>query len=121
MIYEVMITVATFDILPTDDMFPEVLSEFPEEDPYTDKFDRLNYGWIFCVMNMGTMLIIFLVYCLLYLIYPIAKFFGKYFKRAKKFKKKLKKMLFWNHAIVFIQEGCLEILISAVINLDYMR
>ena len=102
MIYEVMITVATFDILPTDDMFPLVLSEFPDEDAYTDKFDRLNYGSIFCVMNMGTMLIIFLVYMSLYTFYAILSLLGLVFKKARKMKKKLAKSLFWNHAIVFL-------------------
>ena len=73
MIYEVMITVATFDILPTDDWFPLVLTKLPEEDAYTDKFDRMDYGSLFTVMNMGTLFIIFLYYVLLYTIYPCAE------------------------------------------------
>ena len=120
MIYEVMIQVATFDILPTDDWFPIVLTELPEEDPYSDKFDRLNYGSVFTIMNMGTMLIIFLYYALLYVIYPVMWFFARFSKRVRKLSSKLEDMLFWNHGIVFIQEGFLEIMIAAYINFDYM-
>ena len=120
MIYEVMITVATFDILPTDDMFPLVLAELPEEDAYTDKFDRLNYGSVFTVMNMGTLLIIFLYYVVLYSIYPCVRLGKNHLKWCNKLEKKLNGMLFWNHAIVFIQEGFIEILIGALINFKYM-
>ena len=120
MIYEVMITVATFDILPTDDVFPEIFTLLPEEDAFTDKFDRLNYGSTFCIMNMGTMLIIFLGYTVLYFVYFLCKLLSPVSKKAKKISKKLNKMLFWNHAIVFLQEGFLEILIAAVINFVYM-
>ena len=77
MIFEVMISVATFDILPTDDWFPLVLTELPEVEPYTDKFDRLNYGSVFTIMNMGTMLIIFIYYSILYFSYPIVKLLSK--------------------------------------------
>jgi len=41
LLYEVMINVATFDILPTDDIFLEFFPNLPEDDPYTEKFDRL--------------------------------------------------------------------------------
>ena len=102
MIYEVMITVATFDILPTDDFFPDIWPELPEVDAFTDKFDRLNYGSIFCIMNMGTMLLIFLYYMVLYIFYAIFTILRHVSKRAKKWRKKLKAMLFWNHAIVFL-------------------
>ena len=44
MLYEVMITVATFNILPTDDMFPSVFPDLTEEEPFSDKFERLDYG-----------------------------------------------------------------------------
>ena len=89
MIFEVMISVATFDILPTDDWFPIVLTELPEEDPYSDKFDRLNYGSVFTIMNMGTMLLIFIYYSVLYLIYPFASLLSGNLKCAKKLKDKL--------------------------------
>ena len=71
MIYDVMIAVATFDILPTDDFFPDIFTGLPEEDAFNDKFDRLNYGSVFCIMNLGTILIVFVFYLLLYLLYAI--------------------------------------------------
>ena len=42
MIYEVMITIASFDILPTDDIFPLFFPSLPPIDsPYDELFERL--------------------------------------------------------------------------------
>ena len=70
LIYDMMISVATFDIIPTDDIFPNFFPDLPDENPFTDKFDRLNVGSRFLIMNMGTMLIIFGFYVLLFIVYP---------------------------------------------------
>ena len=102
LIYDVMIAVATFDILPTDDIFPSVFQDLPEDDAYSDKFERLNIGSKFLIMNMGTMLLIFLLYCLLFLIYPCLFKLRKHLKCTKKAHYKLKKILFWSHPILFI-------------------
>ena len=81
----------------------------------------MDYGSPFTVMNMGTMFLIFLYYVLLYSLYPFVESCGKQIKCAKKFGKGMRKMLFWNHAIVFLQEGFLEILIVTAINFIYLR
>ena len=118
MIYEVMITVATFDILPTDELFPLIFPNIPEIDAYSPKFDRLGYGSMFIIMNMGTMLIVLFYYLALYLVVlPCARLSAKFgSRRGKRTEKKLRKVLFWDHAIVFLQEGFMEICISALIN-----
>ena len=43
MLYEVMITVATFDILPSDDILPDLFPNLDREEPFSDKFDSLGY------------------------------------------------------------------------------
>ena len=67
-----MIPVASFDFLPTDDFYPELFSELPEREAYSTKFDRLNYGSMYLIINMGTLLMFFAWLTLLYLLYPIA-------------------------------------------------
>ena len=121
LVFDVMISVATFDLLPTDLILPELFTNLPEDDPFTDKFDRLGIGSRFLVMNMGTMLLIFMFYIILYFIYPCVRFFRHDIKCCKKTAKKLKPMLFWNHSILFLLEGYLDILIAAFINLVFLR
>ena len=121
LLYDVMITIATFDVLPTDDVFPSIFPELPEDNPFNDKFDRLQIGSSFLVMNMGTMLLIFTFYSVLYAIYPCVKFIKNEAKCAKKLEKKIRNMIFWNHTIIFFYEGYLDILISSSINLYFLN
>ena len=116
-----MITVATFDILPTDEIFPTFFPQLPEDNPFNDKFDRLGVGSSFLVMNMGTMLIIFTFYAILYALYPCFKFIKDEAKCAKKLEKSTRSMLFWNHTIIFLYEGYLDILLSGAVNLYFLR
>lgn len=115
-----MIPVATFDILPTDDFFPEFFPDLPEDDAFTDKFDRMDIGSRYLVMNMGTMLLVFTFYVGLLFIYPGCRFIRKEAKCAKRNTKKIHKMLFWSHPIVFLQEGYMDILITSMINLIFV-
>ena len=119
LVYTVMISVGTFDFLPTDDFYPYLFPELPEDNPLNLKFDDMDIGSSYLVMNMGTMLLIFTFYIILYLIYPCANFLKNDLKCAEKIHTKIHPMLFWNHTILFLQEGFLDILIAASINLKY--
>jgi len=44
MLFEPMIMIATFDILPTDDIFPKMFPDLGAEEPFSDKFDEMDYG-----------------------------------------------------------------------------
>ena len=43
MLYEVMITVATFDILPSETILPAMFPDLDEEEAFSDQFERLGY------------------------------------------------------------------------------
>ena len=116
-----MIQVATFDILPTDAIFPTFFPSLPEDDPFNDKFDRLQIGSRYLVMNMGTMLVILAFYVALYMLYPCLVFLKNDAKCAAKLRPKIHKMIFWNHSILFIQEGFLDILIAGAVNLFFLH
>jgi len=121
LLYDVMISVATFDILPTDDIFPTFFPSLPEDDAFSEKFDRLQIGSRYLVMNMGTMLMIFCFYLSLYFVYPCVKFCRNDAKCASKLTKKLKGMIFWNHSILFLQEGLFDILLAGAVNLFFLH
>ena len=117
MIYEVMITVASFDILPTDEIFPILFPALPPIDsPYDDLFERLQIASRYTVMNMGTMLLILTFYLLMYFLYPIFAFIKNDSRCGARMEAKLRPILFWNHSITFIYEGYLDMLIAGSIN-----
>ena len=124
MIFDVMIAIATFDILPTDNFFPAIFPDMPEfeynffkADKDFERFDRLQIGSRYTVMNMGTMLIILSFYVLLFIVYPCFNFIKNDSKCGRKYEGKIRSMIFWNHMILFFQEGFLDLLLVAVINL----
>jgi len=120
--YDVMISVATFDIVPTDDLFPAVFPSLPEDDEaFNDKFDRMDIGSRFMVMNMGTMLIVLSFYGFLFIIYPCCRYVKKDAKCARKYEPQIRKMLFWTHIILFLQEGYLDLLLAGAINIFFIR
>ena len=75
MIYDVMIVVATFDILPTDDIFPYIFPNLPERDALSPKFERLEYGSMYSIMNMGTLLLIFFCYLIMFALCSVHLYF----------------------------------------------
>ena len=89
MVFDVMISVATFEILPTDDIFPMFFPDLPEDSPFTNKFDSLNIGSRYLVMNLGTMFVILSGYLILYLLYPIFRFLRNDTKCGAKMHRKL--------------------------------
>ena len=92
-----------------------------EDEAYMENFARLSYSSSFVIMNLGTMQLIFMFYLALYMIYPITCMLSKCSPRAQRLRSTLNEMLFWNHAIVFLQEGFIEISLSVVISLSYIR
>lgn len=122
LMYDVMISVATFDLLPTDDMFPTMFKlPFDEDEPFNAKFDRMDIGSRFMVMNMGTMFILFSIYLLMFIVYPCVRFLRNDAKCARKILKRMRHMLFYNHIILFLQEGYLDILLAGTVNLSFLR
>ena len=72
-VYAVMITIATFDILPTDKFYPYIFPLPDDDEPFNDKFDNLGFGSLYLVGNFGSALIgvIWLLMC--YILYPMTK------------------------------------------------
>lgn len=110
-----MITIATFDILPTEKFYPK-LFPLPEDDhPFNDKFNDLGFVSLYFVGNFGSALIgvIWLLVC--YLLYPIAKC-CKAKKCCVNFAAKLHSQIFFNSSILLVQEAYLDIMICSLVN-----
>lgn len=71
-LYGKIINIVTFDILPTDDIYPYIFN-LPESDPISTAFEDFDYGTTDYVYNMGSMLIIGSVLLIQFPIYYIAK------------------------------------------------
>ncbi len=112
LLYGKMVSVATFDLIPTEIIYPLFMT-FPVEESFNDKFDRMDYDSYYFIMNMGTLGVLLMILLLCYPIY----FLLKYTKCncAKNWRNHFYHRLFWNNSILFLKEAYLEILISVVL------
>jgi hypothetical protein len=53
-VFQQMVNIATFDIIPKDDWYP-VWFSLPIDEPLNDRFADLGLGSKFFIMNMGTL------------------------------------------------------------------
>ena len=102
MIYEAMITVATFDILPTDEIFPKIFPNLKDDEPFSDKFGRIGFNTHYIIINMGTMFLIFCFNSILLLMYLPLKMLGKSFICARKLARNIESVMFFRWQIIFI-------------------
>ena len=102
MLFEVMITVASFDILPSGDMLPSMFPNLDEEEPYTLNFETMGQETHYIIFNMGTMFFVFSMISLFLACYLPCKFCGKWSKISKALTKKLNRTMFYNWPIVFV-------------------
>lgn len=102
MIYEVMMTVATFEILPSDEILPGMFPNLTEEVPFSTKFERLGYETQYIIMNMGTMFLVFLLNFFLLVIYLPLKALSYCSRFASLLARKISRVLFFRWPIIFI-------------------
>lgn len=118
-LFSVMITIATFDILPTDKFYP-YLFPLPENDlPFNDNFDNMGFGSTYFVGNFGSALLFIIWLSLMYLLYPVCVCCGRNPKKkwCRRKAEGMKNNLFWNGTVLFIVEAYLDIIICCLINL----
>ena len=95
MLYEVMITVASFDIMPSDIILPEMFPKLDQENPFSDKFERLGFETQYVTMNLGTMFFVFCMNSFLLAIYVPLKLLGLKCKPPRVFAKKIRRVMFF--------------------------
>ena len=104
---QILIQIATFEVVPTDEINSQI-SYFPEEEPYSLNFSMCGYESLLFILNAGFALYImhgYLALVVLYLLLKLADWISK--KKCKclhKSVKKLGKFLLWNSLIRLYME-----------------
>jgi hypothetical protein len=68
MTLKTLIKIATFDVLQTDDWFPEAF-DFPESEPLNERFGDYEFETMIVIMNLGTLWLVGLFCALMYLLH----------------------------------------------------
>ena len=97
-----MISVATFDILPSDVILSDIFDELTDETSFSGKFERMGFDTQYMVFNMGTMFLVFCFNCSVLILYLLLALIKGHVRWARVVSKKMHKVLFWRWQIIFI-------------------
>jgi hypothetical protein len=109
LLYNQLIQIITFDLLPTDDFYPLIFA-FPEATNLNVPFADFDFGRFF-IMNMGSLFIVIIVTLLQFPIYYIAKAVG-----CKKVQNYYAESQFWTTPLDVIMGSYIEIVFACCIN-----
>ena len=110
-----LVTIANFDIIPTDAVF-DLIFVWPEEDPFNQSFESFGLESYYAIANLGTVFAVVIVYLILMIIQFTAWVFASKMRRAKKVSEKLSNFLYWGGIIRLLMEGFLEMIIATMLN-----
>jgi hypothetical protein len=108
-----LLTIATFDVLKTDDWFP-ILFNFSKSSPLNERFGEI-FETTILIMNLGTLWLVGIYCMIMYLLY-----FALYKCEVpciEKFRQKLATSLFWNGTIDFLNQGYIEFVFSVFLTI----
>ena len=106
--------VASFDLLPVDEYLSEKIKMTPR-DPINCAFEAIGFETMYTLMNLGTMLIILMLFPALALIEVFLKIIKC--SCSQKMRQKLRNSLYWNTSITLYKECYLMAIMCAFINL----
>ena len=108
-------TIAAFDIIPTDDLFNDLFNVVKRPlDPLNENFETVGFETIYFVHNLGS-LAIFMSICPLLMIINL---FFKMFKKSRAMTKasiKIETHVYWNATIRIFLEAYTIIAVCAMI------
>ena len=120
--FGLLMKIASFDIIPTDIFFNEVLS-WVSTDPVNNNFNSVGFGSTLFIYNIGSMIILYCAYPVFVLVYLMICYCYKSKDKNPcrlKTKEKLRNCLFWGQPIVIITEGFGIISMCTFINLKFV-
>ena len=58
-IFKEILFLITYEVIPTEKLFP-LFMELPDKGSFNEKFERVDFGSFYTLMNMGCICIVFL-------------------------------------------------------------
>ena len=113
-LYEELIKVATYELLPTEELFP-LFMDLPDLGYFNEKFQRLDYGYFYSTMNLGFMFLVFLFNLALYPVFLILWLLKLKFTWPTNLVNYMYDILFWQQFVFFAHATFIEIVIGILL------
>ena len=115
-----LIDIATFEVVPSEEINQEVFV-LPDEEPYNVNWQQTRIDSTFCMLNLGTVLYVIVIYAILIISELIWRLLIKKCQRSEKYRIKLSKFLYWNAINTLAMEIYLDVGLSASLNIHTMK
>ena len=116
-----LMDIVHFSLIDTDDFFKGIF-KLDEVEPFNDNFANYGYPSLYCVLNLGTLVIIMTIVPIIYTvsitIWACALGHRDY---TIPWQKKFDDFIFFNGTITFIDESYILFALSAALNVYYFR
>lgn len=118
MLFSSLVTVAAFDVMPTDQLYEALFGIDPDEgQPLTKKFAEMGMEHHLIINNLGTIFLAFVILLLLSVIHLIMKTLFRRFRCCRKAALKLGTKLYFGAYVSVLAESYVIILLACLINL----
>lgn len=124
--FKFVMEIAAFDLLPMEIFYEKVFGWDNTADSINTNFEDQGFGSTLFLFNVGSILILCLVWFPLLFTHVCCSCFTRFFcfgKQDKCFpdrREKLRNFVFWNHPVLTIYESYFVICLCAFINMNYV-
>ena len=115
--YVKLIKIAQFDLIETDGWLPQLIGLDPNEEPYSYRFEMLDYPYKNFIANSGFILLVLVAEALILLFTGFVFLFTPCSRKIKQFHRQLKQKIFWNGVFRTLMEFSLEFSLLAFIEI----
>lgn len=115
-----LITIATFDVMPADNILDKTLG-IPDDEREEDKFTDVGIEGHYMILNLGTIFLVLVITLMMPIFLICVK---PCVNKKQKWKKKHKGCVTSMKGNVFIRfflEGCLDIVLCGALNIIYIQ
>ena len=117
--YSILLSVASLDLIPSEYTTQLVFDFSVDLDkPYSNILEELGYETHNSILNLGSIFIYFVVFVVGIVFIYVIKKSGIQKNWIIKLYKVIKNLLIFNGFILLFMEGCMEVVISAYVNLS---
>ena len=121
-IFGVLFQIASFDMIPTDDIYADMLAALETDDQpdvFMQKMDSFGFESIWLLPNLGSIIYFIGLFPILILIYVILYCCARCKKQCIKRRNRLRGFIFWNWPIQFLRDNFIVFIIASLYNIKH--
>jgi len=121
-IFKILFQIASFETIPTEAVFEGMLAKLEDvtpSDPQIEKYERLGFGSVWLLPNLGSLLLFVSLYPIMLVVLFIQNLLTECFSSGMHRRDQFRDIVFWNWPINLLRESWIVIALCCLINIRY--